>query len=251
MCFLSFKLAFSSSTNNYSIARFPELFSAKDEQFHASRRRIVSHIYSMSNVVRSEHSIDLCSRVLLGAMRETAENGAPTNIAVWIRWYSFDIIGELFFSRRFGFLEKREDRNGWIRAVDQLDGLMTLLGVAPPYARRFILRLGICVPSISKAVDALGMFGVAAERCIAERQHSPWNSEDMLAGIIKIMDQKGSQVDFGPVEVKSEIHTALFVSPFSPDPPSPYRSNLTVLTRLGSPGRTRHRQQSRQFCTTY
>ena len=67
-------------------------------------------------------------------MQEVVAEGKPTDTAQWVRWYSFDIIGELFFRQHFGSLEKKADHNGWISAIYNMSVGLPLLAVAPPYA---------------------------------------------------------------------------------------------------------------------
>ena len=173
----------------------------------------------MTNVVRAEPGVNACLDIFRRRMHELAASGQPTDLSVWVRWYAFDVVGELFFSRQFGFLETKGDPKGWIQAGDTLSLVFTLLAFSPAWARPVILLLSAMVPKVLKGVKSLGTMEVAAEECIRERRELLEKSGgvmervDMLASFIKIMEEKGTQVDYGPVEVKSEIHTALCVAP--------------------------------------
>ena len=189
----------------------PDLFTVKDPGYHAARRRIVNNIYTMSSVVRSENRIDACTETFHQRMREVVAVGKPTNMAQWVRWYSFDVIGELFFSHHFGFLEKKADHNGWISAIDDLSVGLPLLAVAPPYARPIMRGLAACIPSVARSLSAYHMFEAAAEWWMTGEGSTAAAEErkDMLGNIVNIMKEKGDELDYGPIEVKSEIHTAL------------------------------------------
>jgi hypothetical protein len=167
----------------------------------------------MSNVVRSETRIDACTETFHQRMREVAATGKPAIIGQWVRWYSFDVIGELFFSQHFGFLEKKADYNGWISAIDDLAIGLTLLAVAPSYARPVMWGLAACIPSVARSLSAFQMFESATEWWMTNKDTTAAVEErkDMFAGIVKIMEEKGDKVDYGPIEVKAEIHTALLV----------------------------------------
>ena len=55
----------------------------------------------------------------------------------WNR-YTFDIIGELFYGRAFGFLDEGKDQNDWIKSLDKMIPFVCLMGVAPPILRPLI-----------------------------------------------------------------------------------------------------------------
>ncbi len=226
------------------------LFTIRNERIYAERRRIVNHVYSMTNVVRAEAGVNTCLDVFRRRMHELATSGQPADLSVWVRWYAFDVVGELFFSRQFGFLETKGDPKGWIRAGDTLSLVFTLLAFSPAWVRPVIFLLTVMVPKMLKGVKTLGTMEVAAEECIRERRELLEKSggvmerADMLASFIRIMEEKGAEVDYGPVEVKSEIHTALCVA-------------LTLffrvrmdLHRTESSAQTRHLPPSQQFCTS-
>lgn len=174
----------------------------------------------MSNVVRSEQRIDACTDTFFQRMREVAATGEATNMGQWARWYSFDVIGELFFSQHLGFLEKKADFNGWIRAIDDLGIGLALLAVAPSYARPVMWALAACIPSVVRSLSAFQMFEAATEWWMTKKDTAAVDEDrkDMFAGIVKIMKEKGDEVDYGPIEVKAEIHTALLVPLFITSP---------------------------------
>ena len=53
----------------------------------------------------------------MGALVSSLPNDLNTNNDTQQR-YTFDVIGELFFGRMFGFLRERKDIGGYIAAVD-------------------------------------------------------------------------------------------------------------------------------------
>lgn len=183
---------------------------------------MVNSIYSMSSVIRSEHAMDTCSSLFMDRMTKISAKGEAIDMAVWARWYSFDVIGELFFNRQFGFLEKSEDHRGWINANDNLVPVLLSWALMPAYTRPFLKLAGLAIPRIFKAFMAIQTFDVATDEVIAERQDllekngGVLDREDMLAGIFKVKEARVKELDFGTVEVKSEIYSAMYVVPFRP-----------------------------------
>lgn len=74
----------------------------------------------MTNIVRLERSIDTCIEMLTERLTECAEAKESVDLATWVQWYAFDVIGKLFFSRTFGFIQHAHDHAGYIRALDLL-----------------------------------------------------------------------------------------------------------------------------------
>jgi hypothetical protein len=124
------------------------------------------------------------------------------------------VIGQLFFSRMFGFMENAHDYGGYIHALDLLIPFLTVACVSPTYLRPAIFISGAMIPRVIKALKALKHIEEASKTCVAERQIRIDNGkaddcEDMLHGFFNIVQQKGDQKDYGIIEVQTESHAAL------------------------------------------
>jgi hypothetical protein len=124
------------------------------------------------------------------------------------------VIGQLFFSRMFGFMENAHDHGGYIHALDLLIPFLTVACVSPTYLRPVIFISGAMIPGVIKALKALKHIEEASKACVAERQIRIDNGkaedcEDMLQGFFNIVQQKGDQKDYGIIEVQTESHAAL------------------------------------------
>jgi hypothetical protein len=88
----------------------PGLFATQDEDIHRMLKKPIAGIYSMSNLVSFESYVDSTMGVFF---KELDKRFAGTNTAfdfgVWLQMYAFDVVGELTFSRRLGFLETGTD----------------------------------------------------------------------------------------------------------------------------------------------
>ena len=56
---------------------------------------------------------------LLERFGEYADSGQPMNMADWLQWFAFDVIGEVSFSKQFGFLDAGRDVDNTLKAIDE------------------------------------------------------------------------------------------------------------------------------------
>lgn len=104
----------------------PNLSSTRDEKLHARLRRPVSNAYSMSTVIEYENLVDSTTDVFLSELKTRfARTGQECDFATWLQLYAFDVLGEVTFSKRFGFLEAGHDLEQMLHHTAQH---MTYLG---------------------------------------------------------------------------------------------------------------------------
>src|SRR5450755_1316343 len=90
--------------------RLPSLFSTQDEAYHANLRRSVNSAFSMSALVQYEPFVDEVTKVFLDQTdRLFAARDKICNFAEWLQYYAFDVIGQITYSRRHGFVDRAED----------------------------------------------------------------------------------------------------------------------------------------------
>ncbi|KAK1511445.1 hypothetical protein CABS01_07403 [Colletotrichum abscissum] len=106
------------------------LFSARDRAVHGLMRRKVASMYSMSTIKSYEPYVDSCVALLLKRFDEFAESGETFDLQQWMQCYAFDMIGEITFGRRVGFLESGgQDIDGIMRGLEDANAFSTLSGV--------------------------------------------------------------------------------------------------------------------------
>ncbi|KAH7161064.1 cytochrome P450 [Dactylonectria macrodidyma] len=198
-----------------TFARYPDSFTCLDERVHASRRKLVNNLYSMSNIVRAEEGIDSCTEMFMSRMKEFATTGEIIDVSKWAQMYAFDVVGQLFFSRMFGFMKNKSDYRGYIRSLDLLLPILTTSCVLPSYIRPIFLLGVVMMPGVYKALGSLKDIEAAAESCVSERQRLVESSDasekkDILSSLFDIVRDKGEKVDFGMTEVQVEVYVALF-----------------------------------------
>ena len=202
---------------NTSFGKYKDHFSVTNEKEHASRRRIVNRVYSMSNILKSEDYIDQCSLMFIQKLGEFADRAQPFDLGQWLQMYAFDVIGELYFGRMFGFMETGKDYHSLIHSLDVLNPLLASLAVSATYARPLIQLSAIAFSSIRSALKSIDHVVQTAKACVTQRQHELKIAEggqllrqDLLQQMMCIMQEHGEKVDFGIGEVQYEAYVALF-----------------------------------------
>lgn len=100
------------------------LFNTTDEKFHARLRRAVSNAYAMSTLVNFEPLVDSTTNEFLKQLSHRySDRQGPLGICdfgAWLQYYAFDVIGELTFSKRLGFLDRGIDVDRIIANLERL-----------------------------------------------------------------------------------------------------------------------------------
>ena len=106
--------------------------------------------------------------------------------------YTFDVIGELFFGRHFGFMEKSHDHEGWMEMLENLFPVNALNGVIPSFLRNVTLVIALFNPAIRKGIAGMNTLVEAAGSCVSEKQVSLRRGEpvrhDMLSKAFDIYE---------------------------------------------------------------
>ncbi|KAF4439012.1 pisatin demethylase cytochrome P450 [Fusarium acutatum] len=100
----------------YQGRRMDSMFTERNPNIHKALKGSVAQIFSMTNMRNFEVYADECSAILLDAMRHL--EGQRLDLADWLQWYAFDVIGSITFQRRFGFLERRHDVDEMISKIN-------------------------------------------------------------------------------------------------------------------------------------
>jgi cytochrome P450 len=113
------------------------LFSDLDPARHAAQRRKFSSLYSMSALVGYEPFVNNCTSMLSARLDECSRAGRTIDFQYWLQCYAFDVIGEITFGNRFGFLDMGEDTEGVFSAIDARGVYSTFVGIFP-WIHRFL-----------------------------------------------------------------------------------------------------------------
>lgn len=85
------------------------LFSATENTYHAKVRKGIASTYALSTIVQFEPLVDdTISKFLKELDRRYVDNVSPNgecDFGKWLHYFAFDVIGQLCFKTRIGFLE--------------------------------------------------------------------------------------------------------------------------------------------------
>lgn len=122
----------------------PSLFSTTDEQYHARLRRSVNSAFSMSALIQYEPFVDETTTKFLDQTEAVfASKNATCDFAQWLQWYAFDVVGQITYSKRHGFVDRAED----------VDGMVSYLGKLFSYVAPVRYSHATSEPRFSQAVD--------------------------------------------------------------------------------------------------
>ncbi|ORY69940.1 cytochrome P450 [Pseudomassariella vexata] len=116
----------------YQIMRFPDWrfitpLSTTEPKEKVERSRQLASAYAMSNVIKSEELIGGLISKLTGWMDKHADAREPMDLASFFTYTAFDVVGELVFSKPFGFLDQGIDIDN---SISQAIGLECYVSIA-------------------------------------------------------------------------------------------------------------------------
>lgn len=89
------------------------VFSTQDPVFHAALKRTIGILYTTTAVSEYEFHIDSGIQLFLSRVGDLVKHqSAIVDMSAWLQYYAFDTLGEINFSRKFGFLDTGMDVDG-------------------------------------------------------------------------------------------------------------------------------------------
>ncbi|TLD11693.1 hypothetical protein PspLS_11758 [Pyricularia sp. CBS 133598] len=125
------------------------LFGDRSVSRHAECRKQYQAAYSMSALTRYEPMVDDCVSIFAQRLRELASTNTAIDMRHWLQCYAFDVIGQITFSERFGFLDKGQDVGDVIQNLESLLAFATFGGIFPS-VNRAIFAIMNMFPSLMK-----------------------------------------------------------------------------------------------------
>jgi cytochrome P450 len=95
---------------------------------HGQRTRNVGSGYTLSNVLRSEPYIDALISLMEKRFDELIAAQKPILLDHWFNFMAFDVLGEVTFSKQFGFLQEGRDIGGAVKNTGMLALYISVMG---------------------------------------------------------------------------------------------------------------------------
>ncbi|OQV09444.1 hypothetical protein CLAIMM_13564, partial [Cladophialophora immunda] len=149
------------------VGPIPTVFSIIDPVGHRNLKRPVGAAYALSSLLDFEPLADDCTRILQGKL--DGLQGKPIDFGTWLHWYAFDVISSITFSNRLGFMEREEDVNGIIAAIEGRLFYNSIVGEVPSLHKWLLgnstlSRLADMVPAIKRLNSAAYIVQFAARQ---------------------------------------------------------------------------------------
>ncbi|KAF9890363.1 hypothetical protein FE257_006030 [Aspergillus nanangensis] len=173
--------------------RFVSQMSETDPQRHIEKGKNVAAGYALSNIIKSEPYVDDIVRALktqLDKLSASESDDQPAHLDRWFNYFAFDVVGEVTFSRSFGFVQAGIDIGGAIANARHLSVYVSIMG-------HFIwlhnLTLGNPLLSTLGLIPASHLF----DTCVAAveaRKKNPDTRSDMMARWLSVRDHPEREV---------------------------------------------------------
>lgn len=188
----------------------PTVFSQKTHASHVHARRRLSFAYSMGNIKLLEPSI----KDLIHDWRRGLESqiGTPIDLASYVHWLAYDVVGLVAFGRPFGFIDSWSDVRDLIAASSKPSFFLEMLNLQPQlswFARNTSLGRRLLLP---KPSDRSGVGPLMAER------DEMWTSFEIEGGTERseacllrrmITNRSSGKSSFDDEDIRSELLIAI------------------------------------------
>lgn len=128
--------------------------------------------------------------------------------------YAFDVLGELFYGKMFGFMHENRDIGGYMKAIDSLLPAFTIGGTLPSYLTKlYFLSTVIISPSVRGALGAVKQIEEASKTAVERRKQElaaeKDNRHDIIRKMIEINADRGEKINFTYEDIYVESHSSM------------------------------------------
>ncbi|CVL12932.1 related to pisatin demethylase cytochrome P450 [Fusarium proliferatum] len=163
------------------------LLSERRKKEHAIRRKAWDRAFTTKALRDYEHRVLKYTKLLTDRIEEA--NGKPFNIALWVNFYTFDIMGDLSFGKSFDLLESGVEHHFFTES-HKTQGFMGAF-------RRMVwfFPLVSSIPIVNKSYLA---FQAYVRNQVETRRKNPPAEPDVFSSILEDYDaiEKPTQQDF-------------------------------------------------------
>lgn len=172
--------------------------SSRDPKVKIERSKAFASGYAQSNVIKYEDAINRMIEKLLGWIDTYVGTDKPMALDEFISFTTFDVVGEVLFSKEFGFLDKGEDISNAIRNNIELEKLGTPLS---QFKWTQVLLGNPLVTMLGLTPSSLLLQNALAN--LKERQKNPDARFDVVAHWLRYLEQHPDRTTFRNVEAQT------------------------------------------------
>ncbi|KAK7742384.1 hypothetical protein SLS53_004529 [Cytospora paraplurivora] len=163
-------------------------------------KRPIASIYSMSTLVEFEPYVDTTIDFFLKRLEAQSQITEPCDLGKWLQWFAFDVMGEITFSKRLGFLDKAEDVDGIMAQIFSMFRYAAWAGQIPWVERLWAKNAWVraLLPEETTPVVSFAL-ARAKERTSIETEKvvlSDYNSKDFMSRFLEIKKKDPSIPDW-------------------------------------------------------
>lgn len=201
--------------------RTASLVADTDEVHHAAARKSIASAYSLSTLIEYEPLVDTTTEALFRELDQRfAEHGQVCDLGKWIQYWAFDVMGEMTFSKRLGFLDTGQDVEGiietigrnfdWAALMGQMPLLDDLLMKNPIYLRIFAKPIANPVTRFGQKRFLERLDEVANQSSEATEPGRKTSRPDFLSRFLSLRNSKAG--GSGGIETDQQILAYLFAN---------------------------------------
>jgi hypothetical protein len=175
----------------------PDIFTEVREHVHAQKKKVANVPYSMAAMQQLSPFIDDTIDMFMVKLDEFANvlggQRGKVDLGAWLHYFAFDVLGEVAFGRKFGFLEEGKDIENAIKVIDNSQWYNGIVGQIPE-VDYFLRRnpLWNYVPTLSTKsapITRLALAELARRKPFDKESMGRWRAgdgrQDLLASLIQ------------------------------------------------------------------
>ncbi|SPO07488.1 related to pisatin demethylase cytochrome P450 [Cephalotrichum gorgonifer] len=183
-------------TNFYAVfppPENPDIFTEVREDVHAQKKKVANVPYSMAAMQQLSPFINDTIELLMTKLDGFAHGEGKVDLGDWLHYFAFDVLGEIAFSKKFGFLDEGRDVERAIAVIDEMQRYNGIVGQVP--WMDYVLRrnpLRKILPGMGTGnalITRLALGEMARRRPFDKESAGKWRSgdgrQDLLASLIQ------------------------------------------------------------------
>ncbi|KAL9087907.1 MAG: hypothetical protein Q9165_006469 [Trypethelium subeluteriae] len=194
------------------LSKHRDVFTIRQNSFHSQRKRIHANAWSMTSVLEMEQYLDELVELFMQKMGKLADRNELMDLGLWTWRYTYDVIGELFFGKSYGFLEQEQDVGDLMATTGTVAPFEAMMGIGPSWFKPFMMWM-LAVPSIARGIKNMKRAKVEGQKKVADRisevERGQHTRGDMLGKLLSYVWEKGEKVDWTVQDVEQECFVAM------------------------------------------